>query len=396
MVNLLDKKYINDDINLGFIVDWKFIFKEFKKLVIKGDYYTPYHVPMDKASYFFCLSERSTGKTTTWLIVGLLLHKFYGVRTEYLVPEKKHSEPKAIRELFTTINNLGYVEKLTDGRWKSIYVYGGRVLYCNYDDDGKIIEKSDTPIMCVHSIMESHNFKSTYNSDAVLIILDEFMRNTYTPTTEYIDLLNWISTIKRKRLNTKIVLCSNLVDLSSTYFDNFNIRDEVETLQTGDKLIITTDKGTPLYLEMIDLKERKKSLFNKKEIEMYYGFNNPEIVQIIGGGWSEIACPLIIPMEGKKVHSKNHRIRFNKHYLALDIVYHEETGVFVECHECNGTIYDDTIVYVNESPTKIYERYGYGKTKLDNFIFSLLDENRWRYSTTRVGTMVKRFLESIN
>ena len=76
MIKRLPEKkipYINDDPILGIDYDWDYIFKEFKKLGVPDNVYKPVHVPVTTVKYIVSLSERATGKTTNWILVGLIM-----------------------------------------------------------------------------------------------------------------------------------------------------------------------------------------------------------------------------------------------------------------------------------------------------------------------------------
>ena len=101
----MDKiSYIDDDINKGIKVDWKKVHKEIKKLKIPTEIYNPlYNTNMYDNSYFVELSERSIGKTTNWLLIGLVLYKLYGIQTQYLRQIETMITPKNCKDLYKTI-----------------------------------------------------------------------------------------------------------------------------------------------------------------------------------------------------------------------------------------------------------------------------------------------------
>ena len=71
-------KYINDNPEFGIQYDWKKIRKEFDKLQIPADVYDPTTAPLEKAKYFVETSERNIGKTTNWLLLGMVMNSMYG------------------------------------------------------------------------------------------------------------------------------------------------------------------------------------------------------------------------------------------------------------------------------------------------------------------------------
>ncbi len=79
--------------------DWKLIRKEWNKLKMPKDVvYDPFHIPLDvnninHASYYWLFSKRGVGKTTTMLILGLILFKLYGVVTQYIRQKEDQLRP---------------------------------------------------------------------------------------------------------------------------------------------------------------------------------------------------------------------------------------------------------------------------------------------------------------
>ena len=79
-------EYIDNNVEMGVKYDYALIKKTIKKLGLypkgkKGedtDVWNPLHVPFDKAKWFVFMSLRSKGKTTNFLILGLIMNKLYG------------------------------------------------------------------------------------------------------------------------------------------------------------------------------------------------------------------------------------------------------------------------------------------------------------------------------
>ena len=73
---MIDIKYIDNDISKGILIDWKKVKKEFKKLNIPNFVHSPIDYNFNKNAYFIELSERSVGKTTNWLLLGIIFDKY--------------------------------------------------------------------------------------------------------------------------------------------------------------------------------------------------------------------------------------------------------------------------------------------------------------------------------
>ena len=94
--------------------DWKLIRKEWRKLGMPKDVvYDPFHIPLDvnnvnHCSYYMLFSKRGVGKTTTMIILGLILFKLYGVVTQYIRQKEDQLRPKFAQELMKTVLSCGY------------------------------------------------------------------------------------------------------------------------------------------------------------------------------------------------------------------------------------------------------------------------------------------------
>ena len=213
-------KYIDNKEEYGIDIDWKMIFSEYKKLHPPKEVYDPTTVPIGSAKYFQLLSERSSGKTTNWLIIGILLYKHYGIITQYIRQVEDMIKPSVAGEIFKVIINYGdgkYIRWITDGKYNSIYIHWKKAYLCKVDDDGKIIEQDNNHFLQFLSIDNSYNYKSGYNAPTGdLILFDEFIGKSYRPN-EYVDFMDLLSTIIRKRKSPIVVMLSNGINLHSTY-----------------------------------------------------------------------------------------------------------------------------------------------------------------------------------
>lgn len=105
-------QYIDNDIQKGILINWNDVVKECKKLGIPKDVYTPFNLPFNEAKYFIECSERSIGKTTNWLLLGMILNKMYGIQIQYIRQIIDMIMPKNMK-LFDTILEHHYIEKIT-------------------------------------------------------------------------------------------------------------------------------------------------------------------------------------------------------------------------------------------------------------------------------------------
>lgn len=389
-------KYIDNDEKLGIDIDWDMIFREYKKLHPPKDVYDPTTVPITSAKYFQLLSERSTGKTTNWLLIGLLLYKHYGIIIQYIRQTEDMIKPSIAGEIFKVILEYAdakYIRWITDGKYNSIHINWKKAYLCKVDDDGNIEEEDNNHFLQFLSIDNNFNYKSSYNAPrGDLIIFDEFIGKFYRPN-EYVDFMDLLSTIIRKRKSPVVVMLSNGINLHSTYFREFEISKEIKSVKVGEHRLITTEKGTKIYFELIGAKQTAlKTEINR----MFFGFNNPRLASITGGEqtWSFDPVPHIINNETDVYINRKLRLNFDGEIIQLDIVNTEDRGLIVNAHPCTNIYEDSIILTVGEIRSK-RELFGLGKGKICKVIWDLYKENKWYYDTNETGSLVKNYLHTV-
>ena len=119
--------YINDNVALGIKYDWKQIRKDwqqfekvFEKKGISDIVFNPLQFPVENNKYNIFLSERSRGKTTNFLLVGLLLNRRYGTVIQYIRQTEDDIKASNLQLLFDVIISNNYVEILTNGEYNTI------------------------------------------------------------------------------------------------------------------------------------------------------------------------------------------------------------------------------------------------------------------------------------
>lgn len=375
-------EYVDNDKNKGIKVDWQFIFKEYKKLGCPKNVFNPCHIPFNDTAYQILLSERKTGKTTNVLLLGMLLYKHYGIIPQYIRASETMIMNKTIDELFKTVREFGYIEKITDGRYNDVFYHARKWSYCK-TENGEIVEKAPTHFMYCMSVDRSDYYKSSYNCPTGdFIIFDEFIGSRYR-LNEFVYFMDLLSTIIRKRTTAKIIMLANTIDKHSEYFNEFEIYDDIQLLEVGGKEIFTTELGTRIYIELIADKEESqiKQAFNR----LYFGFKNPKMNSIKGGEWATNNYPHI--ERGYKKLQSGLYIVYHDRLLALDIVEYDDIGLCLNCHKASKT-YDDSIIYSLSEPKDRRYRYYMGVgDNLDKFIVSMVKRHKIRFQNNACGTI---------
>lgn len=368
--------------------DWKEIKREWKRLKMPKDLaYDIFHIPWGQCAYYQLISKRGVGKTTSVVLLGLILFKLYGVVTQYMRQTEDMTAPKFMQELMDTIFACGYIEKLTNGRWNYAYYHAKRWVYANIDDQGKIIEKTDIPFMEVMSLDKSFELKSNKNSPrGDLTIFDEFIGKRYYPN-EFIYYMDILSSIIRKRTGVINIMLSNAIDEYSEYFDEFEINDEVRQMKKGDCRICTSSGGTRIYVELIDHHNKNAARLNKE----YFGFKNPRLYAITGEGeWNVPICKHYDIEDTPQVIDRTHYIQMGYNLLNLELCYSEKYGHHIRAHKATK-VYKDSIIYTMDLIEDTRYRKGKGWSKVDKFIWELLKRDLWHYANNSVKNFVDKY-----
>ena len=393
-------KYYDNKEEHGMIIDWSAVFKEYHRIIKKAKVHDPIFdpstAPVLDNKFFVYMSERASGKTTNWLLVGMILYKMYGTIIQYIRQTEDMIKPSVAGEIFRVILTYGngmYVKEVTDGKYSGIYIHWKKAYFCNYDDNGKVIDVPETPFLSFLSIDNNFDYKSTYNAPTGdLIMFDEFISKFYRPN-EFCDFMDLCSTIIRKRKTPIIVMLANTIDPHSTYFKELEISREIKKLKVGEHRSSVTEKGTHIYFEIIGLKQSAiKTQINR----LFYGFNNPRLTSITGGEqtWSFDPAPHIVHVEGEEVLDKSIRIDCGDAMLQVEIVSTDDRGVIVNCHECSNKIYDDTIILTNDEIRDLQHIYGLGRGQFFKWLWTLYADNKWYYDTNETASMVKNYIKT--
>ena len=135
-------KYIDNNPEKGIKYDWKAITRQLKKLKMPPGVYNPADYPFESGChYYVAMSERGVGKSTQWLLIGLIMFWMYGTHTVYVRQFRDMIAPKNTRDMFGLINAAGYIDTLTNGQYNCAVYKAKRWYLANINDDGDIDKK---------------------------------------------------------------------------------------------------------------------------------------------------------------------------------------------------------------------------------------------------------------
>lgn len=394
-------KFIHNDPSFGIDYDWNKIKKEYEKLNTPSDrYQIPWDAILQGAKYFEILSKRSTGKTTNWILLGMVMNKLYGTEIQYIRATEDELKPTYAEEIVTvlrTYENGYYIKKITNGEYNDIYYHWRKFYYQYRDENGNITKKSDRHFMTMLSVDNHEDYKSTYNAPyGDIIIFDEFIRKYYPPN-ECINFMDLTKTIIRDRLSPIIVMLANNTNFNSQYFEELEISREIKKLSEGKSDIIVTDYGTKMYIEYVGLKLTDEGTRRKdKHNSIFYGFKNPKLASITGGQvWAFESVQHIPDKEtqtNRKIIFRNLYLKHGIELLQLEIIKSKELGLHLEVHRANRTYEDSIILTLKELESKQYY-FGLGNNRLYKILKKLIEDRRVYYSSNEVGSIFKDYIK---
>lgn len=379
----MEINYINNDMKFGIDYDYKLINKEFKKLNVPREVYNVLKLPLSDAAWFFLLSERSTGKTTNCLLYGMTMNKMYGTIIVYIRKHDSMITKKDLSTLFTTIIEYGYIEKLTDGKYNNVEYYAGKWRYIKVDENGITIERCPDFFMQCLAYNRHEEYKSSLSlPKGDFIIVDEVISDRYR-LNEFVELCDTLMTVIRNRLSVRILCLSNTIDKHSEYFHELEIYEPVQLIEPGQHDIITSERGTKVYVELI--KDAKDVAEKKRHNTFYFGFKNQRLNSITGDGWAVDNYPHI--ERGYTTLQHGIYIDYHGKFLELEVVEYDDKGVFIIVHRA-GEPYDDSIIYSNQEPKDKRYRFHMGDGhKIDKFINYCIMNHRILFHDNACGTI---------
>lgn len=384
-------RYINDDPQQGIMIDWEYIHKEFLKIGECKKYPDPLRCDVGQVGYIIDLSDRSRGKTSQKLILGLLLYVAYGIQLHVIRQSKRMTEPKVIKDMYKTVIENHYISEITEGRWNHIFYRGKRWYLCHVDDTGEI-DEIDTDHCCIcFGLDESDDIKSTYNAPrGDMIYYDEFI-STYYGYDDFIRFTDICKTVIRSRKSPIIFMSSNTIDLNTPWFDEFGIRSEVQTMHMGDFKILSTDLGTHIYIEILAAEHSKiRHSVNRR----FFGFNNSRLNAISGRGeWATDTYPHIPPYKETEPECVCNRVylHYQGQYIHLKLMSDPVKGCVVHVTPATKT-YDDSIIITADEPTTKNHVFGFCEQTTLQLWWQLYKQNRWLYTSNGLGSTIHSYV----
>lgn len=379
----------------GIRYDWGLIKREFRKLKTPPEVYDPTSVPIESINYVIELSTRSFGKTTQWIIMGLLMHELYGTTPIIIRQTEEMTAPKhaaSLMDVIRTYDGGRYIRQLTENRWNDVTIKARKIYYCLRDDRGDIVEKCSDPVIYLLTLEENMDIKSVFNAPrGDLIIFDEFVSDMYR-TNEFVTFCDELKTVIRSRISPRAVLLSNTINLTSPYFRELEISKEVRKLHTNESTVVTTELGTKIYVRISDTPATKhKGLLNS----LFFGFKNPQLAAIRGGDtvWNFRQVPRILTSDEDVYLDRKLKIDTMDEILSVDFVSTPDRGLVANIHP--GEVHDDSIVLTMSDIWDRQHRRGLGFGQREKMLELLIDRGKVYYSDCETAAVLEHYIAEV-
>lgn len=383
------------DPSVGIDIDWRMIERAYDRLKIPDRFHRPKMDGIEHLGYIIDMSDRSRGKTTNKLILGLLLYWAYGIQLHYIVHSKNQCEPREIRDLYRTVISNGYIEQITGGKYNNIAYRGRRWNLLMLDDDGHVLEQDPDACCVCFGLDDAPKRKSIYNAPlGDMIFFDEFI-TTETNWDDYKNFSDLCKTIIRDRKSPIIYMSANTIDKNTHWFDDLCIRDQVEKMNPGDHIETITDLGTHIYIEILS---HETSMQRQDVNRRFFGFRTAQLGAITGkGDWTTDDYPHIPSQKDDAVRVLHNAVFVQRgsKLAKLQLVQSRIRGICVHVMPATRT-YDDSIIFTADDLADDRYVFGFGKQTTVGAYWDLYMQGRFWYSDNAVGAFIKSYVSFVN
>ena len=369
-------------------MNFRKIIKKYRSLGCPSGYFDPCNLPYDRDKYFMICTERSSGKTTNILLFGMCAYALEGIQLQYIRQFSDMIAPKNLRQLFTTIREFGYIDKITDGKYHDLRYWAHGWYFCNYNESGEVEEQETDPFMKCLSIDENETLKSSYTAPkGDILIFDEFVSRRYRQD-EFVDFCDLCKTIIRGRETPIIFMLGNTIDRNNQYFYEMEVNDIANSLPLGANAETITHEGTAIY---IDFYSPGLTPQKTKHNKLFFGFRNKKLGAITGKDWSINPMPHPRRCEDREIICRRFYILYEDRWLNLDLCRNEEDGVHVVAHFATKEPKKDSIIFSLGLMLDWRYHYKFGHTNADKLIWTLYERKKFFYASNAVGAIVDKY-----
>lgn len=385
-------KYIDNDPNLGIDYDWELIAKTYKSLGVPPEYDISDLIPLgnNAIKWYILTSERSVGKTTNILLIGMVMNALYGTITQLI---RHHIDKASYYEtLFDSVINYKngqYIQRLTNGEYTSVKYHWKAFYYQKREQNGKYT-KADEPFCVSLAADECYNLCSFYEAPrGDWIVLDECFNEKNTPE-EFFHFCHLLKTIIRERMSDKIILLGNNLDINNIWYRQLMIHNEIRTMKKGQHKIVKTPDDMPIYVLFMENRlPEKRRMFNKS----HFGFPHPELNAITGNGnWNVRMYPQAHQLKERELITRG--IFFSYHddlYMEGEFI-RSTSGVYLLIHPTlETTARDGDILFTIMFPDRDNELL-FGHDKLSRRIMDFIKKKRIVFADNETGDLFSKYI----
>lgn len=333
------------------------------------------------------VSDRSRGKTTNSVLLGLCAYKLFGWSTGYFRNTKEDGKKSNLETLAQVINQFGYVKKLFPQYDRIVYHYQGGY-WCMVNDETQ--DESD-PIMYKFIVDEYVSYLGRNEITCNIFIYDEFMHDEYK-ADRFIHFLSLHKTISRERTDIFLIMISNTTNINHPFLKELGLNEAVKKTKRGQNKLVQLKGGTIIRFEMFgNIVEEVANNTRQIVNNLYYGYDNPRISVITGQGndWGTNAYEPIRYFDDDRVINNDIKIKYNLQCYSLTLVYNKTLGLHINVKPYNDPIKEEHILYVDHTPQNQKQLFGFPR-----FLRDLRDKQKVYYSDCYTGDDIQAFINT--
>ena len=162
---------------------------------------------------------------------GNIIKKAVKEKSEFILMRRWTDDitPMLIEQYFDDVDVFG----LTNGEYDSIVIYRKQIFLGNYNDEKRKVEKK-VRIGFVVALSSEQRYAGASFLNVTDIIFEEFMARGLYLHNEPAKLMNFYSTVDRKRGTTKLWLVGNSITRVCPYLIDWDLMDIVRNLKQGE------------------------------------------------------------------------------------------------------------------------------------------------------------------
>ena len=300
-------------------------------------------------------------------------------------------KPSYINKYFADID----IARLTDNEYNCIDVYRREIYLATYDEEKRKVIRG-IKIGYVGSLSTEQTYAGQSYLDVKNIIFEEFMARTPYLPNEPDKLMNFFSTIDRKRHEVRLWLVGNTISRVCPYLTEWGLMDVIKRQKQGE--IITIKVPTGEYYKDGTPEEVKIAIEYCKSTGVSSGVIGKHAKMLNKGSWQSDPQPLL--PNSYKNYKVLYRVGFQfKEFKFLgEYLKHNENKEKVWFIYPYDKEFKDNLIVISDiiKSSKYYQRDIYNITIKNDKIKELLStfrESNIFYASDLIGTDFKQAID---